>query len=189
MGDLKNALTSLSTNIEEIQNILKEDNLTKEEQATFTRLLYSARNAFGDFARFSYGANSAVEASALSASENGNALTTLNNIIDEITREKQTTLDKISVLNSTALKKVQFNSYFAQMNYYNVVIMKILVFSSLLMMLNIFLYIKKYKSDNVYTIISVIIISATLIILINMIYSEYQRTNYNFNRFSWPKPT
>ena len=120
--------------------------------------------------------------------ETTSTLNTLQKIIEEISQEKQNAVDKISILNSTKMKEIQFNSYFAQTNYYNVVVMKILVVSSLLMMLNIFLYIRKYTSENIYTIISIVIISITLIIIGNMIYSEYQRTNYNFNRYTWPKP-
>lgn len=188
MGDLKNALNNLSIIIEDIQNILKDDNLTKDERITFTNLLDTSRNAFGNFARFSYDANNKISASAQAASESDSTLETLQKIIDEISQEKQTAVDKITVLNSTKMKEIQFNSYFAQTNYYNVAIMKILVLASLVMMINIFLYTKKYTSDNIYTIMSIIIISITLIIIINMIYSEYQRTNYNFNRFNWPKP-
>ena len=188
MGDLRNALNNLTTIIEDIQNILKEDNLTQEEKKTFTKLLYTSRSAFENFAYFSLNANNSINASAKAASEDSSTLDTLRNIINEILREKQAAIDKIGVLNSTKIKEIQFNSYFAQINYYNVAIMKILVVSSILMMINIFLYIKKFTSDNIYTIISIIIISITLIIITNLIYSEYQRTNYNFTRFNWPKP-
>ena len=120
MGDLQNALNNLTTIIEDIQNILKEDNLTQEEKKTFTNLLYTSRSAFENFAYFSYNANKSVGDSAQVASENAAALTTLQKIIDEISQEKQTTIDKLSVLNSTRLKQIQFNAYFAQVNYYNV---------------------------------------------------------------------
>jgi hypothetical protein len=188
MGDLKNSLNSLATIIEDIVNILKNDSLTKEERITFTNLLDTSRGAFGNFARFSYDTNQQLGASARMASENASTLVSLQQIIDEISQEKQTAIDKISILNSTKMKEIQFNSYFAQTNYYNVAVMKILVVSSLLMMINIFLYTRKYTSENIYTIMSIIIISITLVIVGNMIYSEYQRTNYNFNRYNWPKP-
>jgi len=188
MGDLKNSLNSLATIIEDIVNILKNDNLTKDERITFTNLLDTSRNAFGNFSRYSYNTNKTLSDSAKTTFETTSTLDTLKKIIDEISQEKQTAVDKISILNSTKMKEIQFNSYFAQMNYYNVAVMKILVVSSLLMMINIFLYIKKYTSENIYTVMSIVIISITLVIIGNMIYSEYQRTNYNFNRYNWPKP-
>lgn len=188
MGDLKNSLNSLATIIEDIVNILKSDSLTNDERITFTNLLDTSRSAFGNFSRFSFNINKELGDSLQKTSETTNTLETLQQIIDEISQEKQTAIDKISILNSTKMKEIQFNSYFAQTNYYNVVIMKILVVSSLLMMINIFLYTRKYTSENIYTIISIVIISITLVIIGNMIYSEYQRTNYNFNRYNWPKP-
>jgi len=187
MGELGTALNSLSLNIEDIQNILKED-LSQQDKKTFERLLDNSRVSFTKFSEFAKNEIEELNKSGLSASASATALEQLQSIISEIAAEKQMTIENINLLNSTKMKEVQFNSYFAQVNYYNVMIMKILVLSSILMMINIFLYTRKYSSEKIYVIISIIIISVTLIVLTKMIYSEYQRTNYSFNTFHWFKP-
>ena len=116
-------------------------------------------------------------------------LDTIENIMNNVTAEKQTLAKKLIQEKTTQMKQIQFNAYFAQMNNYNVNIMKILVVSSLLMMINIFLYTRKYISDNIYTIITVIIISITIIIITTMIYSEFRRSNYDFTTFKWTDPS
>lgn len=187
MGELNIALTNLSSIIEDIQNILKE-NLPPEDKKTFIKLLNNSRAAFTNFAGFASSEIKSLNETSLDASNNATILLDLQTIIRDIYEEKQATIQRISVLNSTKMKEIQFNSYFAQVNYYNVTIMKILVVSSILMMLNIFLYTRKYISDSIYTIISIIIITITMIVITKMIYSEYQRSNYNFDTFVWAKP-
>jgi len=105
--------------------------------------------------------------------------------MQDLSEQYEDALGKINIEKSTKIKQIQFDNYFSQMHSYNVSIMKILVFSSILLMIDIFLFTKEIIPSSIYSLIAMIIIITTIAILFSMIYSEYQRSSYNFNVFVW----
>jgi len=189
MGDLQIALDKITANIKILTEMRQTQSLSKEEERTIDTLIANANLAFISASRYSNSMQTGYSAVAASAADSADTLSQLNEVLANIQLNQEEVIAKINIEKSTKMKQIQFNAYYAQMNNYNVNIMKILVVSSILMMINIFLYTKKYITDDIYTIITMIIISITIIIISTMIYSEFQRSNYNFTTFKWVKPS
>lgn len=95
------------------------------------------------------------------------------------------TLGLLKTAESTKLKQVQFNNYYAQKYNYNVIIMKILVFASVLVMICILLYTRDILPQVLYVPLIATIIAVTIIIIVTMIVSELRRSSDDFNKFWW----
>jgi len=106
-------------------------------------------------------------------------------LLQDIYKEDQERLGNMKVDESTQLKEIQFNNYFSQKYNYNVGIMKILVVTSVLLMICILLHTRNLIPDFVYTILLSIIISVALIIIVTMLISEARRSNTDFTNFRW----
>jgi len=183
MSNLGNALNNIKTIIQNITTTLQKPSITSENKQLLNTLLTSAQQSYIQFAEVL--ANTQKNMTTMS-SEYGELETTVNDanaIIEEISENYENALQKINIEKSTKIKQIQFNNYFSQMHSYNVSIMKVLVFSSVLLMIDIFLFKKEIIPSTIYTFIAMIIIIITVIILSVMIYSEYQRSSYNFNVF------
>jgi hypothetical protein len=109
-------------------------------------------------------------------------------LLDNMYNDETKKLNDLYTTNSTQLKQIQFNNYFSQKYNYNVGIMKILVATSILLMICIFLHTRDLIPTVLYTILLAVIISIALIIIVTMLISEIQRSNTNFNEFQWADP-
>lgn len=192
MGDLSIAIDNLNAIITELQRIMATctdpNSCPPQTKDRYQSLLDQATVALNSFYRYSSETLAAYNDALISNDNLANSLDDLTTIAKEMDTEQYKIITDLDTEKSTKMKQIQFNSYYAQMNSYNANIMKILVLSSILMMINIYLYTRKYISDHIYTIISIVIISITIIIISRMIYSEFQRSNYNFNTFKWAQP-
>lgn len=106
-------------------------------------------------------------------------------LLQDIYKEDQKRLENMKIDESTQLKEIQFNNYFSQKYNYNVGIMKILVVTSVLLMICIILHTRSLIPDFIYTILLSIIISIALIIIVTMLISEARRSNTTFTNFKW----
>ena len=186
MESLNIAITNLTSIISTLDNLQKTG--TACSTTNVSTLLTQANLAYNNVVLY---ASESLDETGKLLSSNTDMVDSLNNltgIAKEMNYEQKKIINSLNTQKSTKMKEIQFNAYYAQMNSYNANIMKILVLSSVLMMINIYLYTRKYISDNIYTIISIIIISITIIIISRMIYSEFRRSNYNFNTFNWTQP-
>uniref|UniRef100_A0A6C0HR11 Uncharacterized protein n=1 Tax=viral metagenome TaxID=1070528 RepID=A0A6C0HR11_9ZZZZ len=185
MSDIGNALSNIQKIIKNITATLQKQNISSENKDLLTKILSSAQESyiqFTEIANKNYNNNSKLTNDYAIMS---NTVNDANTIIQEISDNYEDAIQKINIEKSTKIKKIQFNSYSAQMNNYNVTIMKILVFSSVLLMIDIFLFTNNILPNSIYSFIAIIIVIVTSITLISMIYSEYQRSSYNFNVFNW----
>jgi hypothetical protein len=106
-------------------------------------------------------------------------------LLQDIYKEDQKRLENMKIDETTQLKEIQFNNYFSQKYNYNVGIMKILVVTSVLLMICIILHTRSLIPDFIYTILLSIIISIALIIIVTMLISEARRSNTTFTNFKW----
>lgn len=104
-------------------------------------------------------------------------------ILKRIFYENKNKLKELQTTNSTQMKQIQFNNYFSQKYNYNVRIMKILVTTSILVMICILLHTRDVIPDFLYKILLSVIIAISIIIIITMLVSESSRSNTNFNEF------
>lgn len=186
MDSLNIAITNLTSIISTLNNLQQTGAACTTTNVS--TLLSQANLAYNNV--ISYASETLDETGNLLSMNSGMAdsLNDLTGIAKEMNYEQEKIINSLNTQKSTKMKEIQFNTYYAQMNSYNANIMKILVLSSVLMMINIYLYTRKYIPDNIYTIISIVIISITIIIISRMIYSEFRRSNYNFNTFNWTQP-
>lgn len=185
MSNLKDGLTNIHAMIEKITTTLQEKTLSDDQKNTLEGLLENAQ--LGQLQISESFADLLEQHKQMLGSSNAstNALNDANLVIQEITDNYEAALEKINIEKSTKIRQIQFNNYFSQMHSYNVNIMKILVVSSVLLMIVIYLYTKNIIPKTIYTFISVIIVVISFLILFSMVYSEFQRSSYNFNVFNW----
>ena len=185
MSNLGNALNNIQTIIQNITTTLQKPNITSENRALLTNLLGSANESYIQFADVLSGTQRNMATLTSETNEVATTINDANTIMQDLSEKYEEALGKINIEKSTKIKQIQFNNYFSQLNSYNVSIMKVLVFSSLLLMIDIFLFTKEIIPSTIYTLIAMIIVITTIVILFSMIYSEYQRSSYNFNVFVW----
>ena len=188
MGDINTALTNFNGLITSLNKKIQDPATSATDKTYYEGLLDKANTAYTNVVGYTSTLLNNYNGEIVSKTSLENSLDDLKYITKKIDDDQDKVIDSLNAQKSTKMKEIQFNAYFAQMNNYNVNIMKILVLSSILMMVNIYLYTRKYISDSIYTIITIIIISITIIIISKMIYSEFQRSNYDFNTFKWPDP-
>ena len=185
MSNLGNALNNIQTIIQNITTTLQKPSITSENKQLLNTLLTSAQQSYIQFAEVLANTQKNMTTMSSEYNEIGNTVNDANTIIQEISENYENALQKINIEKSTKIKQIQFNNYFSQMHSYNVTIMKILVFSSILLMIDIFLFTKEIIPSTIYSLFAMIILIITIVTISVMIYSEYQRSSYNFNVFDW----
>jgi len=106
-------------------------------------------------------------------------------LLDDMYTQDGNTLNYLKTAKSTKLKETQFNNYFSQKYNYNIAIMKILVLTSILIMICILLYTRNLMPKFLYVSLVSMIVAITIIVIVTMLISEYRRTNTDFSKFWW----
>jgi hypothetical protein len=129
--------------------------------------------------------NTKMTAVAVSADEANQYLTVAQNLLNAMYAGDAETIEFLKTQEATRLKQTQFNNYFSQKLNYNVAIMKILVLTSVLIMICIVLYTRNLMPKFLYVSLVALIVSIAVIVVITMLVSEYRRTTTDFNKFWW----
>jgi hypothetical protein len=129
--------------------------------------------------------NTKMTAVAVSADEANQYLTVAQNLLNAMYAGDAETIEFLKTQEATRLKQTQFNNYFSQKLNYNVAIMKILVLTSVLIMICIVLYTRNLMPKFLYVSLVALIVSIAIIVVITMLISEFRRTTTDFNKFWW----
>ena len=185
---LSNSIDNLQTIIDQSTIILQSPNLSATEKAQIQGMLTSAHSALSGLLTSENNKNTAFGESYTQASEAMTFVNQAKSLLDNMYTDETTELNNLRTTNATQLKQIQFNNYFSQKYNYNFGIMKILVITSVLLMICIFLHTRNLIPSFLYTIILAIIIAVAVIIVFTMLISEVKRSNTNFNEFQWAPP-
>ena len=185
---LSNSIDNLQTIIDQSTIILQSPNLSATEKAQIQGMLTSAHSALSGLLTSENNKNTAFGESYTQASEAMTFVNQAKSLLDNMYTDETAELNNLRTTNATQLKQIQFNNYFSQKYNYNVGIMKILVITSVLLMICIFLHTRNLIPSFLYTIILAIIIAVAVIIVFTMLISEVKRSNTNFNEFQWAPP-
>lgn len=182
------SIDNLQTIIDQSTTILQSPNLSATEKAQIQGMLTSAHSALSGLLTSENNKNTAFGESYTQASEAMTFVNQAKSLLDNMYTDETNELNNLRITNATQLKQIQFNNYFSQKYNYNVGIMKILVITSVLLMICIFLHTRNLIPSFLYTIILAIIIAVAVIIIFTMLISEVKRSNTNFNEFQWAPP-
>jgi hypothetical protein len=161
------------------------NNISPKIKNELTNLNTQANNALVDLLSFQNNNNTQISDTYVKAMQANTFINEAKTLLKRIEYENKNKLQNLRTTNTTQLKQIQFNNYFSQKYSYNVKIMKILVITSILLMICILLHTRDIIPDFLYTILLSVIISISIIIIITMLISEMQRSKTNFNAFNW----
>jgi len=188
--------TELNTTISELQNMqhqvsrqIRADQNNPSSNANQLQALQSINSqtqvALSNLYSYANNTNSNMSEAIAKSLEAEVFIKEAKGLLQDIYKDDQKRLDNMKINESTQLKEIQFNNYFSQKYNYNVGIMKILVVTSVLLMICIILHTRSLIPDFIYTILLSIIISIALIIIVTMLISEARRSNTTFTNFKW----
>lgn len=186
---LNNAINSLRTIITQTTDVLQtKTNLSPSEQAQMQGIQNSAHAALSQLLTSSNDMYTNFGNTYVGAQESMTFIEEAKALLDQMYHDDTIELNDLQTTNSTQLKQIQFNNYFSQRYNYNVGIMKVLVITSVLLMICIFLHSRSLLPTFLYTILLSIIIAVGIIIVFTMLISEIKRSNTDFNEFQWASP-
>lgn len=172
----------INTSTYDLQNI-QNGTLSSEYTSNLQTINTNANNTLIQFLEDKNNRNTQVTDTYIKSIEATNFINDAKGILKRIFYENKNKLKELQTTNSTQMKQIQFNNYFSQKYNYNVRIMKILVTTSILVMICILLHTRDVIPDFIYTILLSVIISISMIIIITMLFSESLRSKTNFNEF------
>lgn len=180
------AIGELQALQDKITNILGVDsNIDVESNAALVRINKQVQDASAQLYMYVNNSNLNVNETITKAIEAEVFIREAKELLNEIYKDDEERLKNMKVSESTQLKQIQFNNYFSQKYNYNVGIMKVLVFTSILLMICIILHTRSLIPDSIYTILLSIIISIALIVIVIMLISEARRSNTDFSNYQW----
>jgi len=171
--------------IDSVNEKLKQGNLTADQRKEYGDLLAQLYSSRGNLA--TYGSTNSDEVAG-AVNEASNALQFMNDakgLLNDMYINDEKTINYLKTTQATKLKQTQFNNYFSQKYNYNVAIMKILVLTSVLLMICILLYTRNLLPKFLYISLVVTIIVISVITIVFMLISELRRSNTDFNKFWW----
>jgi hypothetical protein len=175
----------IKTSTYDLQNV-QNGTLSSEYKSNLETINTNANNTLIQFLEDKNNRNTQVTDTYIKSIEATNFINDAKGILKRIFYENKNKLKELETTNSTQMKQIQFNNYFSQKYNYNVRIMKILVTTSILVMICILLHTRDVIPDFIYTILLSVIISISMIIIITMLFSESLRSKTDFNEFeSW----
>ena len=186
---LNEAIINLRTIIDETTSALESNtNLSPSQQASLQGINTSAQASLIQLMGLYNDTNTSFGQAYTAATQAANFVNEAQTLLNNMYNEEKKNLYNLKTLNATQLKQIQFNNYFSQKYNYNVAIMKILVVTSILLMICILLHTRSIIPTFLYTILLAVIIAVALIIIVTMLLSEFRRSNTNFNEFQWSSP-
>jgi hypothetical protein len=188
MSTVNDAISSLRTIITQSTDVLSKNLISPSEKAQMEGIQSSAYTALSQILTSTNQTNTGFGQAYASAEDAAGFINEAKGLLDQMYEDDTNELNNLRTTNSTQLKQIQFNNYFAQRYNYNVGIMKVLVITSVLLMICIFLHNKSLLPTFLYTILLSIIIAVAVIIVFTMLISEIKRSNTNFNEFQWASP-
>ena len=188
--------TELNTTISELQSMqhqisrqIRVDQNNPSANANQLQALQSINNqtqvALSNLYSYANNTNSNMSEAITKSLEAEVFIKEAKGLLQDIYKDDQKKLNNMKINESTQLKEIQFNNYFSQKYNYNVGIMKVLVITSVLLMICIILHTRSLIPDFIYTILLSIIISIALIVIVTMLISEARRSNTTFTNFKW----
>ena len=186
---LNDAISSLREIITQTTEVLQtKSNLSATGQAQMVGIQSSANAALSQLLTSANQTYTNVGQAYVGTEDALSFIAEAKELLDQMYKDETDELNNLKTTNSTQLKQIQFNNYFAQRYNYNVGIMKVLVITSVLLMICIFLHSKSILPTFLYTILLSIIIAVAVIVVFTMLISEMKRSNTNFNEFQWASP-